>query len=236
MDKSKIDYIINHCAPMSYKSDIAIASDFIEYSNAINIMELGVGNGNWVISLNWLIDKSLRFLGYENQSLDYGLNWFSDLIDLENDIKSRSIDLGKSIDITIKNENVNNINIDYIESLNIKFDVIRLDCLHFTKWEVINLFNKLLPFCSDNCIFLVDDIHPNLSPNRFLAFMDLVDKKYLIPVWFGEKEGAWSRSNLNHIQQKIAKNFGKESYYVGRLEPIEFYSTQYNILSTKRHE
>ena len=234
MNKSKIDLVMSTCAPMSCKSDLAIASDFIEYINAINILELGVGNGNWLLAINQLIDRPLKFIGYENQSLDYGLGWF-EVEDLEADIRKKSQDLGKPIDVTIRNEDVNSIDLEYIKSLNIKFDVVRLDCLHFRKWEVVDLFQKLLPFCSDNCIFLVDDIHPNLSPNRFLAFMDLVEKKDLIPVWFGEKEGAWARLDLNNIQKKIADSFGQD-YYRGRLELIEFYFTEYPILSTKNHE
>ncbi len=236
MNKSKIDSVMNSCAPMSHKSDLSIASDFVNYSNATNILELGVGNGNWLLSLNLLIDRPLKFIGYENQSLDYGLGWFENPIDLENDIKTRANQLGKPINLAIRNEDVKSINIEYIESLNIKFDVVRLDCLHFRKWEVLELLEKLFPFCSDNCIFLVDDIHPNLSPNRFLACMDLVEQGKLIPVWFGEKEGAWSRMDVNHIQKEIASNIGKEHYYAGRLELIEFYSVEYPILSTKKHE
>ena len=236
MDKSKIDFVMNNCPPMSCKSDLSIAADFVNYSGATNILELGVGNGNWLLSLNLLIDRPLKFFGYENQSLDYGRNWFNNIINLENDIKFKSQALGKPIDLVIRDEDVKSINIEYIESLNIKFDIVRLDCLHFRKYEVLELLHKLLPFCSDNCIFLVDDIHPNLSPNRFLAFMDLVEEKHLIPVWFGEKEGAWACLDINYIQKEIANKIGKEFHYRGRLEPIEFYSVEYPILSTKNYE
>jgi hypothetical protein len=183
-----------------------------------------------------LIDRPLKFIGYENKSLDYGLGWFTDTLDLENDIKSKAHVMGKPIDLIIRDEDINFINIEYIKSLKLKFDIVRLDCLHFRKWEVLELLHKLLPFCSENCIFLVDDIHPNLSPNRFLAFMDLVEEKHLVPVWFGEKEGAWSCLDINYIQREIENKFEKETYYSGRLELIEFYSVEYPILSTRNTE
>ena len=96
---------------------------------------------------------------------------------------------------------------------------------------------RVLPYTSDRCVFLVDDIVPNSVPNRYLAFMELVKTQQLVPLWMGSKEGMWIRSS-DHLDVKlILEEFQRlypscEHYY---LQPMNqpFWDQNFDYIITR---
>lgn len=192
MDAKNIIDIIEKFKPMSCWEDIGVTADIFKFVQPKAILELGVGGGGWILSIDNILPDNIAFVGYEDFEQNYGLNWAGNVEDLHNYFKNQT----QNYNIKIKNENVKNLDTEYLKQLDIKFDVVRLDCLENPK-DVDQLFFKILPFTSDNCIFFVDDIPPNICPGRFISYMDRVYDGILKPVWFGNKEGAWCKNTYN---------------------------------------
>jgi len=223
--------VMKEVHPMSMYEDLGVVADILSYMKSKNILELGAGAGSWMVAMNYLTTNNTKFLGYEDFSTDYGFNWPTD----ENALKLRMINLsqglGKDIDVEIKNENIYNIDMDYIKNLNIKFDVVRLDCMENNRF-ITDLFYKIYPYTTDNCIFLVDDITPNLCPNRFLSYMDRVSDGILKPIWFGNKEGAWCKRTFEcgDLQQHILNSI--HNILIGKSENIFWYNEEHRLITT----
>ena len=213
--------------PMVVYEDLGIVTDILNYIKPKVILELGVGGGGWILSMNDELKNDVMFLGYEDFRLDYGNNWHKNVIELTDYLRTT----GNNQNIIIKDENVNHLDLDYIKNLGIPFDVVRLDCLENIS-EINQLFYKIYPYTSDNCIFLVDDIVPNVCPNRFLSYMDKVYDRILKPIWFGNKEGAWCKSTYEcgPLQNYILKEMnGKIS---SRTENIFWYGIEHRLIQS----
>jgi hypothetical protein len=179
--------------PMAVFEDLGIVTDILQYTQPKTILELGTGNGGWILSVDYILPGNITFIGYEDFRLNYGRDWENNVDDLYVYLRSQS----QNCNIIIKNENVKELDTEYFKQLNIKFDVVRLDCLE-NREDINQLFFKIFPYTSDKCIFLVDDIVPNLCPNRFISYMDKVYDGILKPIWFGKKEGAWCKNTYNN--------------------------------------
>jgi len=216
---------LNRFAPMSVFEDLGIVTDIFKYLQPKAILELGSGGGGWILAINDSLKNNAVFLGYEDFRLNYGNDWHKNSDELTQYLQIT----GDNQNIIVRYENVNHLDLEYIKKLGIKFDVVRLDCLE-NREEINQLFYKIYPYTSEQCIFLVDDIVPNICPNRFLAYMDKVYDRILKPVWFGNKEGAWCKNTyecgplqdyiLNEMSGKIA----------GKNENIIWYSLEYRII------
>lgn len=225
--KQTLDRLIKF-SPMAVYEDLGVVTDILEYMQPKAILELGSGGGGWILSANDALKNNAVFLGYEDFRLDYGNDWHKNSNELTQYLQTT----GANQNITIKNENINDIDLEYIKQLGIKFNVVRLDCLE-NREEINQLFYKIYPYTSDNCIFLVDDIVPNVCPNRFLAYMDKVYDRILKPVWFGNKEGAWCKNTYEcgPLQDYILSEMnGKIS---GKNENIFWYSLEYRLIQSQ---
>lgn len=210
--------------PMVLPEDLYSVSELLNFVKPKNILEIGAGGGGWILSMSKLLDHGIKFIGYEDFRLDYGLGWPKNKEELTSFIKTYDTD------VTIYDNDVKHINVDHFKDLNLKFDVVRLDCLEDKK-NVTELFFKIYPFTSDNCIFLVDDITPNLCPNRFLSFMDRVQDGLLKPVFFGRKEGAWCKTdyNCNGLQDYLLTAMSNH-HIRGKNENIKFNNLTYRVI------
>lgn len=210
--------------PMVLPEDLLISSELLNFVKPTNILELGTGGGGWILAMSKILNQNIKFIGYEDFRLDYGLNWPKNKEDLTTFIKTQNID------VTIDDNDVKYLGSDHFKDLNLKFDVVRLDCLEKSR-EITELFFKIYPYTSDNCIFLVDDITPNLCPNRFLSYMDRVHDGLLKPIWFGKKEGAWCKTNkvCDDAQTHIL-NAMSDHNIKGKNENITFYNLTYRVI------
>lgn len=214
--------------PMSEICDIEVVYDLFAYLKPKNILELGVGGGEWIITINSLFEYPINFVGYESFLLNYGKEWPTNAADLDAKIRNNTRD----IKLEIREENVISIDTDLLKSNNIIFDVVRLDCLNFSQTEISELFYKILPYTSAKCLFLVDDITPNLCPNRFLSYMEHVEKGLLKPLWFGVKEGCWCKHvDTLALEEFLIEKFG-QNFYNGAKLNTEFYKKKYPLIRT----
>lgn len=225
MSINKVTEVLEKYEPMSIRDDLYVTIEIFKFAKPKVILELGVGNGGWILSTNELCPNNACYIGCENFILNYGLDWHSNEIDLENYLKSVS----NLSEIKIKNIDVKHILPNTFN--NYTFDVVRLDCLE-SQSEVSSLFEKIYPYTSPNCIFIVDDIVPNNCPGRFLSFMENTKNKLLKPIWFGNKEGAWVKhtyqeSNLQMFIKSSMDNILKYEHQF-----IDFYETKYHVVAT----
>lgn len=232
----KFDDILLETQVMSFQKDIDMAASILDFFKPSHVLELGTGGGGWIITMNAMLENNyIKWYGYDNFQFNHGLDWPDNPAELKNLILEKSKKLGATnSNIIIRDEDATNLNIEFIDSLKIQFDVVRIDCLHKNMEEVQNLLYAIMPFTSDQCVFLVDDIVPNIAINRLLGVMELVRENKLKPFWFGLKEGAWCKTNYNissallHIhKQKNDKNFQFE------LQNINLYGNDVCYIRTK---
>jgi hypothetical protein len=178
--------------PMVVYEDLGIVTDIVNFIQPTSVLELGVGGGGWILSIDSIVSNNITFVGYEDFRMNYENNWADSIEKMDAYLKSQS----QNRNIIIKNENVNYLDLEYFKQHNFKFDIVRVDCLE-SREDINTLFYKIYPYTSDRCIFLVDDIVPNICPNRFLSYMDKVYDGILKPVWFGNKEGAWCKNSYD---------------------------------------
>ena len=224
--------IIKEIRPMSMYEDLGVVGDILSYMKPKNILEFGTGSGSWILAMNLIVDNNtFKFIGYEDFRTDYGFGWPKNEHTLLENMIETTAKFNKKINVEIRNENIYEINMDYITKLDFKFDVVRLDCME-NKRDINELFYKIYPCTSDNCIFLVDDIAPNLCPNRFLSYMDKVSDGILKPVWFGNKEGAWckTRYECGDLQEYILNSIF--DILVGKSENIFWNNLENRLITT----
>ena len=223
--------IIKDIKPMSIYEDLGIVIDILSFTKPTNILELGAGSGSWILAMNHALNHKIKFLGYEDFRLDYGFGWPKNAEDLRTYMADKAKSLGKTIDVDIRDEDIYYIDMEHVKNLNIKFDVVRLDCME-DKRQINELFYKILPFTSDDCIFLVDDITPNLCPNRFLSYMDKVNDGILKPLWFGSKEGAWCKLTYDcvDLQQYIIESI--KDVVAGESQNIFWNNLEYRLIKS----
>jgi hypothetical protein len=212
--------------PMVTPQDLYMTSELLNFVKPKTILELGAGSGGWILAISKILDYDIKFIGYEDFRLDYNLGWPKNKEELTNYITKQNT----NINVTINDNDIKFVEVDHFRNLNYKFDVVRLDCLEKSR-DINELFFKIYPYTSDNCIFLVDDITPNLCPNRFLSYMDRVHDGLLKPLWFGKKEGAWCKANIkcNDIQDHIL-NIMSNHNIKGKSENIPFYNVTYRVI------
>lgn len=211
--------------PMSIRDDLYVTIEILKFAKPKVILELGTGNGGWILATNELCPINACYIGYENFILNYGLDWHSNGIDLENYLKNTS----NSSNIEIKNLDVKNILPDTF--INYTFDIVRLDCLE-SQSEVSTLFEKIYPYTSPNCIFIVDDIVPNNCPGRFLSFMENTKNKLIKPIWFGNKEGAWVKQTYEESYLQMFLKSSMDNILKYEQQFIDFYGTKYSVVLT----
>jgi SAM-dependent methyltransferase len=223
--------ILKGIKPMSMYEDLGVVIDILSFTKPNSILELGAGSGSWLLAMNYALDHEIKFVGYEDFRLDYNFGWPKTATELTNYMAEKSSSLGKVIDVDIRDEDIYHIDLEYLKNLNIKFDVVRLDCME-QKNKVNEIFYKILPFTSDDCIFLVDDITPNLCPNRFLSYMDKVNDGILKPIWFGIKEGAWCKTAYDSaaLQQHIIDSI--QDIVAGKSENIFWNNLEHRLIKT----
>lgn len=225
----KIDY------PLSELGDMSVVGDILLVHKPKNILELGVGNGDWLIfAAAVLQDNSVNFMGYENFTWLFNSEWPKNLQEFNDANKEKLARFNLTNSIKVKNNNIENLSNDIIEFNCYNFDVVRLDCLCNTVPQIDNVIDAVMPYTSENCIFLVDDILPSYCPNRFLSFMSKVEKKELKPLWFGEKEGAWVKQSfdVSSFVHQLEPSFNKH-WYTGEISWRTFYEIDYQFVTTR---
>jgi SAM-dependent methyltransferase len=227
MDFKYLESVVNKYKPMVLVEDLNVISEIISYVKPNTVLELGVGSGGWILAMNELIKNNLpniNYLGFENFSYDYKFGWPKNEKELEYQLKNFQPDLN----VSIINKNVNLLNKTDFE--NKTFDVVRLDCLDSLN-DINNIFYKVLPNTSKNCIFLVDDITPNICPNRFLAFLNKTSEGILKPLYIGRKEAAWCKYDFDcePLQKKLYDMFKDELNLTN--VSLTFSNITYNVIS-----
>ena len=212
----KIDYIqniINCYEPMAIFHDLAVAASILERIDPQTIIEFGTGNAGWLLSLDHILSNDRKFIGVDNFGWNYGLPWATNASQLLDIVQQQS----SNKNISIIDQDVNHIDTDWLDRFGVKFDTVRLDCLE-TPEDISRFIDIVIPYTSDKCIWLVDDIAPNISPERWLSFMEKVFQGVLKPIWFGNKEGAWCRNDFDcsGIQQSIQQLFSAELRFYKR--------------------
>lgn len=232
MDFKYLESVVNKYKPMALVEDLYVISEIISNVNPKTVLELGVGSGGWILAINELIKNHLPnifYLGFENFSYDYNFVWPKNEKELEYQLKNFQPDLN----VSIINKNVNLVNQTDFE--NKTFDVVRLDCLEHLS-DINNIFYKVLPNTSKNCIFLVDDITPNICFNRFLAFMNKTSEGILKPLYIGMKESVWCKYDFDcePLQKKLYEMFKDELNC--NFVPLTFSNITYNVMSVKNRK
>jgi len=236
MEREHLNEILEVINPLSERGDLSVIGDILNIHRPKNILELGVGNGDWLVfAAAVLQDSSVNLMGYEN--FTWQLNspeWTLNLEALNSLNKERLSKFNLTNKIEIKNNNIENLSNDITEFNCSNFDIIRLDCLCNRVDEIDNVIDSVMPYTDKNCIFLVDDILPSYCPNRFLSFMGKVEKMELKPLWFGEKEGAWVKPSFDEksFHEQLALSFNKY-YYTGEITWRTFYQRLYQFAATR---
>jgi hypothetical protein len=223
---------------MSGFQDLNMVANILDFVKPKNVIELGAGAGGWIVMMNVLLaNNNITWYGYENFSVNFNQpHWPKNSEDLQNLIITQSKNLGSSNDkIIIRNENIKQIDVEFLQSLNIKFDVVRLDCLHESMYQVIDVLHRILPFTSPHCIFLIDDIVPNIAINRLLGVMELVKEGILKPLWLGHKEGAFCKTD-NLISGDLLEYLillkNDDKLYQYRLQEINLFNNKQLYIRT----
>ncbi len=188
--------------PMSYVQDLRFVAELLKCSMPKNLIEFGAGSGGWILTMNHLV-PGIQFTAVENFSNDFGFGWPKTTPTWLLNIHSNAFKVGDSLDVKIIDRNAHEVEFED------DFAAVRFDCLANMK-DVTSLIDRILPYSTDDCLFLVDDISPNTCPGRFLAFMEKTKKNELFPVWFGYKEGAWCKNVAfcEKLQETLRKEFG----------------------------
>lgn len=236
MEYKKLSKILDIVHPLSEIGDLSVVGDILNVHRPKNIIELGAGNGDWLLfTAAVLQDSSVNLMGYENFTWkDNTIGWASNIEELNNLVKERLSKFNLNNKIEIQNRDIENLS-NFISEFNCSnYDVVRLDCLCNTVNQVEAVIDSIMPYASENCIFLVDDILPSHCPNRFLSFMERVGKKELKPLWFGEKEGAWVKPSFN-VEDFLDKlvPFSNQYWYTGEITKRHFYHQVYQFLATR---
>jgi hypothetical protein len=225
--------ILSGVEPLSRGGDLAAVSKILKFFKPKQILELGVGNGDWLIFMAAALkDPNIVFVGYENFTWKFNDSWCNNLSSLQDRIQKFSNTLDFKNKFELRDDNINTI--EFNKHLHdYKFDVVRLDCLQGEVKEIELIIDKILPYTSKNCIFLMDDINPNYVPNRYLACMEKVKQGKFIPLWFGSEEGAWIRSPFDSNEfLDHAKTFNSILYETNLITQ-NYFGTYYNYFITK---
>jgi len=228
--------LVKICMPLSSRGDLSTVGDILTVHKAKNILELGVGNADWLIfAAAVLHDSSVNLTGYENFTWKFeDHNWASTLEELNKSNKQRLLQLKLTNIIQIKHNDIENLSSNITDFGIEKYDIVRLDCLCDTVLQIDTVIDSIMPYTSENCIFLVDDITPSYCPNRFLSFMDKVRKKELKPLWFGEHEGAWVKPSFNTIKFGVEmEKYFADYWYSGENTNREFYGANYSYFTSR---
>jgi hypothetical protein len=236
MERTTLNEILEMVHPLSEIGDLSVVGDILNIHRPKNIIELGVGNGDWLLfAAAVLQDNSVNFMGYENftWTLDNG-DWASNVETLNKINKERLSKINLTNNMEIKNNDIETLSSCISEFNCSTYDIVRLDCLCNTVTQIENVIDAIMPYTSDNCIFLVDDILPSYCPNRFLSFMEKVEKGELKPLWFGEKEGAWVKPSFDveGFSDKLAMHFN-QYWYTGEITWRTFYEKNYQLVATR---
>jgi len=226
LNLSTVINLVEKYSPMVRFEDLKVIIELLTYTKPKSILELGTGVGGWILAINEALDDDISFIGYENFKWDKIGQQFTDIKQLETQLRLVSI----NNKIILKDSDVTKL--DNLEFQNNLFDVVRLDCLEESN-DINKLFYKIFPYTSDNCIFLVDDIVPNNCPNRFLTYMSKASDGLIKPMWFGNKEGAWCKSTYNHnpLMDSVILNIKDDISYSDSL--IHWYNLQERYIQTR---
>lgn len=220
--------------PQSHLGDLEACVDLLSYCNPTSVLELGAGSGEWILFLSAALPKfNINYIGVDHfqetdtQSiLEFDASWPANEIEWLDRIKIRREELNKELKVNITN------NIDIIpasaadigkvlerkfEVVHKMFDVVRIDC--FTnKEETYSALSKILPYTTDDCIILVDDIGRDTLCKRHLALERFERQGILEEYWRGMTEGAWIKKGNKNSKitrdQFVKDNHEKVSYNI----------------------
>lgn len=181
----QIDSDFKQYPAMANTHDTAIQVAIADTIEANLICELGAGTGNWsaVVARN-LQNKNTKFVLVEN---------FTET--------ERYKDLGFPQNYAELQQHMDQFKINYsiiqsdhyrLPDLEEKADVIRIDCdgdgTHYAEFS-----DWLLRNGSERLIIFVDDVRPNVRPDRLFMLHELVRQGELEFLWGGYEEAAWCR-------------------------------------------
>jgi hypothetical protein len=213
MDRYSLASLTNFAKPLSENCDLAIVVELLRIYKPKSILELGTGNGDWLLFIaNALQDPETSLIGYENFSWRQDNTWEHTIASLTELVKSKLEDRELTNTITLKNVNITKLD-PIIEYKGKMFDVVRLDCLATDEWQIKKVITDTMPYTHENTIFLVDDIAVNFCPNRYFAMMHLVQEEKLKPLWFGIKEGAWVYPSFDFEKFQLSMKDKLESHW-----------------------
>ena len=111
MQRERMNEILDIIHPLSEIGDLSVVGDILDIHKPKNIIELGVGNGDWLLfAAAVLQDNSVNFMGYENftWTLDNG-DWAENVEALNRVNKERLSKFNLNNHMEIKNNDIENL-------------------------------------------------------------------------------------------------------------------------------
>ena len=136
MDISEVIKLVEKHSPMVRFEDLKVLIELLNYTKPKSILELGTGVGGWILAINEALDDDISFIGYENFKWDKIGQQFTDIKQLETQLRIVS----NNNKILLKDSDVTKL--DNLEFQNNLFDVVRLDCLDESN-DINKLFYKI---------------------------------------------------------------------------------------------
>lgn len=235
IDPDRFKHLVNSLNVLSRGGDLLAQLDILNHINPSRILELGAGNGDWLVFIASALDSSpSQLVGYDDFTWHIDYNWAQTCSQLEQRIQGLRTQLEFTAPIELREADI--LTMDYaLELANQSFDLIRLDCLNGPVEQILSVLDKLLPYTHSGTIILVDDIPCNSVPNRFTAMQELVGQELVSPLWFGSKEGAWicqDRDSTRILAQSILDSLEPNPFYTYQPMASVFSGHVYDYITT----
>ena len=87
MDISEVIKLVEKHSPMVRFEDLKVLIELLNYTKPKSILELGTGVGGWILAINEALDDDISFIGYENFKWDKIGQQFTDIKQLETQLR-----------------------------------------------------------------------------------------------------------------------------------------------------
>lgn len=231
IDPAYVDSLFANISPQSTREDTIVFLNIIAFMNPVEVLELGTGLGDWLVASNNVLTSNAQFTGYDNFDCAILPGWPKNKYELEQMILAKNSFTNKPINFSVHDADVRTTDFS-----NVKFDMVRLDCLDREE-DVNSVLDKILPHTTDNCLFFTDDITMNLCPGRLTAFLKKLEKNEFKIVWTGHKEMCWCKSSFNtDLLSELSSHLLTTSNYdriISEMTTQELYGTCHTFYRTR---
>lgn len=183
LDNKTVRQIRVDCKIMSRLSDTLVTDLILRLHRPDHIIELGAGAGGWAATHAQLLKHDPRFTLVENfkwarteggYSFE-GETWPTTSAELHQIVREKS---------------AGQIEADVVEHN----DPQRIAPADFIRYDCELDLGRFIHAANPDAIIQIDDFNWNCSVNRILMVLEMARQGDLFPLWFGEKESAWCRT------------------------------------------